>query len=166
MTELVVGWSGMRGIVTLAAALALPDGFPYRDFIVTAAFAVVLGTLLIEGLTLRPLLLWLRLPNDSQVASELALARACALKAAVDELNRSNDAAAERLKQEYRAKFAFASVGGDPHDSTDNRLRRQVVPRARQAIVDLRGSGRIGDEAYRQVEQELDWLELTTEPDS
>jgi Na+/H+ antiporter len=163
MTGLVVGWSGMRGIVTLAAALALPEGFPYRDFILTAAFTVVLGTLLIQGLTLRPLLLWLRLPDEGQVESELALARACALKAAMDELNHSNDAAAERLKQEYRAKFAFASVGGDPHDSTDNRLRRQVVPRARQAIVDLRGSGRIGDEAYRQVEQELDWLELTTQ---
>jgi CPA1 family monovalent cation:H+ antiporter len=49
---LVVGWSGMRGIVTLAAALALPDGFPYRPFILLTAFTVVLGTLVLQGLTL------------------------------------------------------------------------------------------------------------------
>ena len=60
-TGLVVAWSGMRGIVTLAAALALPDGsgaggFPYRDLIILCAFCVVLSTLVIQGLTLRPLL--------------------------------------------------------------------------------------------------------------
>jgi NhaP-type Na+/H+ or K+/H+ antiporter len=53
---ILIGWSGMRGIVTLAAAMALPPGFPYRDFIQLTAFAVVVGTLLIQGLTLRPLL--------------------------------------------------------------------------------------------------------------
>jgi len=53
---LVVGWSGMRGIVTLATALALLGGFPYRDFIQLAAFVAVLGTLLLQGLTLRPLI--------------------------------------------------------------------------------------------------------------
>jgi len=162
-TGLVVGWSGMRGIVTIAAALALPEGFPYRDFILITAFIVVLGTLLIQGLTLRPLLLWLRLPHDGQVETELALARASALQAAMNVLDRTNDPEAQRLKLEYEAKLAFASVGDDPHDSTDSRLRRQVVPDARRAIADLRRSGRIGDEAYRQVEQELDWLELTTQ---
>jgi Na+/H+ antiporter len=162
-TGLVVGWSGMRGIVTIAAALALPEGFPYRDFILATAFTVVLGTLLIQGLTLRPLLLWLRLPQDGQIEAELALARSSALQAAMSALDHSNDRAAERLKLEYGAKLAFASIGDDPHDSTDSRLRRQVVPYARGAIADLRRSGRIGDEAYRQVEQELDWLELTTQ---
>ncbi len=53
---LVISWSGMRGIVSLAAALALPPAFPYRDLIVLTAFAVVLGTLVIQGLTLKPLL--------------------------------------------------------------------------------------------------------------
>ena len=51
---LVISWAGMRGIVTLAAALALPAGFPFRDLIVLTAFSVVLGTLLIQGLTLKP----------------------------------------------------------------------------------------------------------------
>src|SRR5205085_9665594 len=53
---LIISWSGMRGIVTLAAALALPEAFPYRNLIVVTAFSVVLGTLVIQGLTLNPLL--------------------------------------------------------------------------------------------------------------
>ena len=51
---LLLAWSGMRGIVSLAAALALPGDFPHRDLIVLAAFSVVLGTLVIQGLTLKP----------------------------------------------------------------------------------------------------------------
>src|SRR4030095_5388191 len=53
---LVVSWAGMRGIVLLAAAMALPSGFPYRDLILLTAFSVVVGTLVIQGLTLKPLL--------------------------------------------------------------------------------------------------------------
>lgn len=79
----MVGWAGMRGIVTLAAALALPVGFPYRDFILLTAFTVVLGTLVVQGLTLGPLLLWLRLPVDNKVLEELATARGAALEAAL-----------------------------------------------------------------------------------
>ena len=53
---IVVSWCGMRGIVTLAAAFALPENFPYRDLMLLTAFAVVLGSLVIQGLTLRPLI--------------------------------------------------------------------------------------------------------------
>jgi CPA1 family monovalent cation:H+ antiporter len=63
----VVGWCGMRGTVTLAAALALPTGFPFRDLILTTAFGVTLGTLVLQGLTLRPLMLRLRLEDDGGV---------------------------------------------------------------------------------------------------
>src|SRR5579862_6973005 len=75
--SLLVAWCGMRGIVTLAAALALPDGsgnapaFPYRDLIVLTAFAVVLGTLVVQGLTLRTLVMMLRLEDDSPVDNEV-----------------------------------------------------------------------------------------------
>src|SRR6202040_4379810 len=61
---IVISWSGMRGLVTLATAFALPPQFPGRDLIVLCAFCVVLGTLVIQGLTLRPLLLLLRLEGD------------------------------------------------------------------------------------------------------
>jgi monovalent cation/hydrogen antiporter len=69
----VISWCGMRGIVTLAAALALPAAFPGRDLILFASFCVVLGTLVLQGLTLRPLLSRLTLPPDESVDQEVAL---------------------------------------------------------------------------------------------
>jgi Na+/H+ antiporter len=161
---LMVGWSGMRGIVTLAAALAIPGGFPYRDFILLSAFTVVLGTLLIQGLTLRPLLLWLRLPSDNKVEAEIAIARGAALTAAMASLEADNSAAAQRLKLEYKATLSWVCAGSDPHASPDNVLRQHLLPSSRQALEELRSNGRIGDEAYRAVEQELDWLELSSHP--
>src|SRR5215210_342132 len=79
----VVGWCGMRGTVTLAAALALPAEFPFRDLILTTAFGVTLGTLVLQGLTLRPLLLRLRIEDDGSVDREVRLARVESLRAAM-----------------------------------------------------------------------------------
>src|SRR5438477_11043943 len=78
---LVISWSGMRGIVTLAAALALPPGFPFRDLIALTAFSVVLGTLTIQGLTLKPLLWALDLHDADPVGREVNAARERALRA-------------------------------------------------------------------------------------
>ena len=66
---IVVSWCGMRGIVTLAAAFALPENFPYRDLMLLTAFAVVLGSLVIQGLTLRPLIAALQLRDENPVTS-------------------------------------------------------------------------------------------------
>ena len=75
---MVISWAGMRGIVTLAAALALPDGFPSRDLILLTAFLVVLGTLLIQGLTLKALLRALNLHAATRWrAKSMARASAC-----------------------------------------------------------------------------------------
>ena len=161
---LVIGWSGMRGIVTLAAALALPEAFPGRDVIQLTAFVVVVGTLVIQGLTLRPLLVLLRLPKDNTVEEELSVARAAALKAAMKALDGDDTPAAERLRLEYREALSKARHGRDPRQSSDNLLRRRIVPASRIAIADLRRSGTIGDDAYRRVEEELDWLELSSGP--
>ncbi|WP_407572804.1 cation:proton antiporter [Deinococcus altitudinis] len=117
---LVIGWSGMRGIVTLATALALPDGFPYRDFIQLTAYAVVLGTLVIQGLTLRPMLLWLNLPSDHTVETETNLAWSAALKAGMRTLEHHAVPAAQRLREEYRAALSITRSGGDLSDSPDN----------------------------------------------
>jgi monovalent cation/hydrogen antiporter len=144
----------MRGIVTLAAAMGLPSGFPYRDFIQLTAFVVVVGTLLIQGLTLRPLLALLRLPTDRVLDSEVSIARSSALKAAIDALDRDDSPAAQRLKQEYTEALHLAASGQAPHHSPDNDLRRQVVAAARAKIDELRTTGKIGDDAYRQVEEE------------
>src|SRR5207253_7732215 len=78
---MVISWAGMRGIVTLAAALALPPAFPSRDLIVLTAFSVVLGTLAIQGLTLGPLLRVLDLRDDDPVGHEVSAARERALRA-------------------------------------------------------------------------------------
>ncbi|GHF43708.1 CPA1 family monovalent cation:H+ antiporter [Deinococcus metalli] len=159
---LVIGWAGMRGIVTLATALALPDTFPARNFIQLAAFVVVLGTLVIQGLTLRPLLLWLNFPVDTTVESETSLARSVALKAALKALEHDTTPAAERLREEYRAALSIARQGGDLSRSPDNALRRETLTHSRDALETLRRTGTIGDDAYRQVEAELDTLELMT----
>ncbi|KQY35802.1 sodium:proton antiporter [Caulobacter sp. Root1455] len=158
---LMVSWCGMRGMVTLAAALALPEGFPYRDFILLAAFAVVLGTLVVQGLTLKPLMLLLRLPDDDPVRKELKLARAMALKAALAELDGDQSEAAEALRREYGAALHQTKTGADARASTENALRRRVVAVSREAIADLRKKGEIGDDAYRALEEEFDWLELS-----
>ncbi|KRA68484.1 sodium:proton antiporter [Caulobacter sp. Root656] len=157
---LAVAWCGMRGMVTLAAALALPEGFPYRDFILLAAFAVVLGTLVVQGLTLKPLLRVLRLPDDDPVRKELKLARAKALKAALAELDGDRSEAADALRRELGEALDQTRKGADARDSAENALRRRVVAVSREAIADLRRRGEIGDDAYRALEEEFDWLEL------
>lgn len=161
---LLVGWSGMRGIVTLAAALALPADFPYRDFILLVAFVVVLGTLVVQGLTLKPLLHALHFPPDTIVEDEIATARSAAIGAAMQVLDGEPGPAAERLRHEYREALGVARAGEDPRTSSDNALRQRVLPASRHALDTLRSAGTIGDEAYRAVEQELDWLELSSRP--
>lgn len=158
---LVVSWCGMRGMVTLAAALALPQGFPYRDFIQLAAFAVVLGTLVIQGLTLKPLIGLLRLPDDDPVREELKIARAASLKAMLAELEGDGSPAAEALRREYGDALDLTCQGQNARNSADNALRRRVVAVSRVTITDLRHRGEIGDDAYRALEEEFDWLELS-----
>jgi len=72
---LVISWAGMRGIVTLAAAMALPPEFPYRDLILLTAFAVVVGTLTIQGLTLKPLMRALNCTTTILSATKWSAAR-------------------------------------------------------------------------------------------
>jgi len=161
---LVIGWAGMRGIVTLAAALALPVGFPYRGFIQLTAFVVVLGTLVIQGATLRPLLLLLRMPPDGIIDSELRITRKVALKAALGVLADNSSPAAERLRLEYEDALQQAKSDRNSNDRADNALRREAVTAARSAIDGLRRAGTIGDDAYRKVEEELDWIDLSSQP--
>ncbi len=161
---LVIGWAGMRGIVSLAAAMALPAGFPFRDLIVLTAFTVVLVTLVIQGLTLEPLMRALDLRDDDPVGRETAAARERALEAGLASLagDRSPDADAAR-------HVVLAHLSGRP--AIDGRasqgppvhvLSRRAAAAARQTVLDMRSSREIGDDAFHRVEEELDWLDMAS----
>lgn len=167
---LVISWCGMRGIVSLATALALPnaehDGavFPYRDYVVAASFAVVLGTLVVQGLTLRPLMLALRLGTDGAVEREVALARAATARAAIAALDgHISSEAGATLARDYRnrlepdASDASRPAAGEPGFAA---LLRLAVAAERQALSALHVSDDIGEDAFHLVEEELDCTEV------
>lgn len=152
----VISWCGMRGIVTLAAALALPEGFPFRDLILLTAFAVVLVTLVAQGLTLRWLLGRVRLPEDDSVEREVMLARAETARAALGAL----DGAPERLREKYEARLRPAAEDGAGLSA----FQEAAVEAQRRRLDALRSAGSIGDTAFHLVEEEIDLLELAGDP--
>ena len=178
----VIAWCGMRGTVTLAAALALPTAgegpaFPFRDLMIVTAFGVVLGTLVVQGLTLRPLLLRLRLEDDGSVDREVRLARVESLRAAVSAAAHcpgAETAALVRHRYELQLRFAeeeLASSDGAPNEKSspgidmnardaDSEVVRAATDAQRKRLVALRADGTIGDAAFQRVEEELDWAEL------
>src|SRR5438128_477410 len=105
---LVISWAGMRGIVTLAAALALPAGFPFRDLIVFTAFSVVLGTLLLQGLTLKVLLRSLDLQDGDPVAEEVRSARETVLAAALSSIDAEPSAVADLVRKQFKVRLGNA----------------------------------------------------------
>lgn len=160
---LVISWAGMRGIVTLAAAMAIPQAFPYRDLIVLTAFAVVLGTLAIQGLTLKPLLRALDLHDEDPVGRELAAARERALRAALASFADDRSPVADIVRQEFLARLASESPdghAGDASRSAHGDMYRGAVQAARQAVLAMRAKDEIGDDAFHRMEEELDWLEM------
>jgi Na+/H+ antiporter len=165
----LASWCSMRGIVTLAAALALPDGasgFPHRDLIVFAAFCVVLFTLILQGLTLRPLMLMLGLHDDDSVEREIALARAETARAALRALEREGASpSTEILRSEYQARLQAeeATARGAAEEPKLAALQRKAVSAQRQALRDLRAKQVIGDDAFHVVEEEIDLLDLTAD---
>jgi NhaP-type Na+/H+ or K+/H+ antiporter len=187
----VVGWCGMRGTVTLATALALPTGsgggvpFPYRDLIIVTAFGVVLGTLVLQGLTLRPLLLRLRLKDDGTVDREVRFARIESLRAALQAASTclgAETSALVRYRYEFQLRRAEMESAGDRTDGNggavgdsvptsgnagdcgmpdaDAAVVRAGIEAQRRRLVALRDDGSIGDAAFQRVEEELDWAEL------
>jgi monovalent cation/hydrogen antiporter len=160
---LVIAWSGMRGIVTLAAALALPAGFPYRDLILLTAFSVVLGTLTIQGLTLKPLLNLLDLRDNDPVGQEFRAARERALRAGLRALERDRSPVADAVRRELAAYLSDADASANPAASGRskyNEAQGRAVQAARQAVLAMRASDEIGDDAFHRIEEELDWLEM------
>jgi len=161
---LVISWAGMRGIVTLAAALALPEGFPARDLVVLTAFLVVLGTLLIQGLTLKALLRALHLHDGDPVAREEQAARQRMLEAACAQLPSESSPAVDLMRKNLKIRLGRlqhpeaspASIGAE-YDT----LYFAALHAARQALLALRDGGDIGDDAFHTLENDLDWMEVS-----
>jgi CPA1 family monovalent cation:H+ antiporter len=171
----VTSWAGMRGVVSLAAAFALVPGFPARDLILFLTFAVVLGTLVLQGFSLPWLIRRLRVVGDEAYRDNLSEASAQhrAANAAIDRLDQliedadppPPDDVVERLRTmtEHRRNTAWERLGGGSGpDNTETpsaafrRLRREMVAAEREAFLALRDAGRLDDEVLRQVMYELD----------
>jgi len=160
---LVISWAGMRGIVTLAAAMALPPEFPFRDLIVLTAGVVVVGTLVIQGLTLKPLLRSLKLQDGDPVAGEIHVARERAFQAALTSFAQDSSSTAELVRRDLDARLSRRDM---PAGQGDERvayaeLHRDAVRAARHALLDMRNRDEIGDDAFHALENELDWIDLS-----
>jgi monovalent cation/hydrogen antiporter len=165
---LVISWAGMRGIVTLAAALALPPGFPFRNLILLTAFSVVLGTLTIQGLTLAPLLRALDLQDDDPVGRELSAARERALRAGLASIEQEQSPVADAVRQEFTGHLASPTAesgAGDARRPAHSEIHGRAIQAARLAVLAMRTSDEIGDNAFHLMEEELDWLEMADRRD-
>lgn len=162
---LLVGWAGMRGVVTLATAFALPADFPGRDLVVLSAFTVVLGTLVGQGLTLGPLIRRLRIEPDHSLEQEISGTRVALMDAAIAALEGRPGAAAQAAREEYLAARDVASDSARPQGKTEHdKLRLSAIRAQRDALEAAREAGTIGDDTYHRLEQELDWAELEAMP--
>jgi CPA1 family monovalent cation:H+ antiporter len=170
----VVSWAGMRGAVSLAAALALPIGFPERDLLVFIAFAVILVTLVGQGLTLAPLIRFLRVEPGDEVEREEEVARRTAVDAALAELVRLRGVwpghlpLIDRLSDgfQHRLEHLGGPDGdGEVTESEEERLEHReilasVIGAEREAVIAMRARGEIDDGVLRAMERELDLEEL------
>jgi monovalent cation/hydrogen antiporter len=180
--RLVVGWAGMRGSVSLAAALAIPletdagAPFPGRDLIIFLAFAVILVTLVGQGLTLSPLIEWFGVHDDGEESQEDTLARRRVAEAALARLEELGEPewispeSVGRARQlfDYRQRRFGALEDGDGDNYEERadawrRLMYDLYDAQREALLELRNTGAISDEVRRRVERDIDLEETRIE---
>jgi NhaP-type Na+/H+ or K+/H+ antiporter len=176
--RLLIGWTGMRGAVSLAAALALPftldsgAAFNSRDLIVFLTVAVIFVTLVGQGLTLPALVRRLGLSTSEPWAPDEAVARLAAAQAALDRLDELqsegepvSETAVERLREIYQARFArcvAALQGEDSEVPIENplsgyrRLREDLIAAERDTLLGMRNEGRIKQDLFRRILRDLD----------
>ncbi|MGC1408381.1 MAG: sodium:proton antiporter [Acetobacteraceae bacterium] len=162
-TGLLIGWSGTRGIVTIATALALPQNFPERGMLLFAAFAVTLGTLLVQGLTLRPLVLALDLDDDDPINREVRKARVATADAALAALSGETIEGIQALRAELESDRRVAELAyeGDGRPTLPIKaLRAKALVARRQQLLTMRREGVIGDAAFHRIEEEPDLADL------
>ena len=181
----VLGTSGMRGIVSLAAALALPETiapgvpFPDRNLILFVTFVVILVTLVGEGLAMPLLIRWWKIADPEDDGRAAAAARVRVAEAARDHLRSLEPSfqspaeweVAGRLHADYEqrsAHFAEHVDGAEPADDArlheiERRLRKEAYQAERRALGELRRKGGVTDDVYRHIEWDLDLAESRLE---
>jgi CPA1 family monovalent cation:H+ antiporter len=172
----IVGWTGMRGVISLAAAIALPhtlaNGAPFaqRQLIIFLAFSVILVTLVLQGLTLPPLIRALGLAGASGRNIEEEEARRVILETALLRLDEVRESARDDfakvfddLELHYRDRLAILTEEeADVRSASYRRfveLSRELIQVERRTAIRLRNEGRINDDLHRQIERELDLAE-------
>lgn len=180
----IMAWTGMRGAVSLAAALAIPlviNGgapFPGRELIIYLTFAVILSTLVLQGLTLPFLIRWLGIASDQDEKAEEQTARLAAVEAGLERFDSSTgDGFPQELIDDLRAqlrdrnsRFVARARGSQSEDEQAQiarfrRLWQEVYDAQRAALIHLRDGNVIGDGVMRRVARELDLEELRLEPE-
>jgi Na+/H+ antiporter len=168
----IVAWSGLRGAVSLAAALALPQDFPERDLLIWMTLCVIFATLVFQGLTLPLLIRALGVEEDAESAREQLVARKAAARAALDRITQLRDEpwtredSADRLQALYDFRYRrLAQRAGRLDGETEDldgrslawqRMVRDVLDTQRREVVALRNRGQISDETLHAVMRELD----------
>jgi CPA1 family monovalent cation:H+ antiporter len=172
----------MRGVISLAAALALPlttetgGPFPGRDLIIFLTFCVILATLVVQGLSLPALIRALGLEDDGTVEQEEIKGRIKVAKAALDRIEELADEdwvredTIERMRGLYNyrrsrfgARFDGSGAEIEERSAAYQRLLRELLQAQRITLVSLRDEGKIGDEAMHRIEHDLDLEESRLE---
>jgi CPA1 family monovalent cation:H+ antiporter len=170
----IVSWCGMRGIVSLAAALALPletfegEGFPYRDLLVFLTFVVIFATLVGQGLTLAPLIRRLGLGSEAGLRAEQLRARAAMGRAALAAIDRHvaergvDPALAARVRAEFDERIPRDGPAGPalpPQAEAARQLRLAAIQAERAELIRVWESNQVSDDVLHHFEEELDHQE-------
>ncbi|WP_442678593.1 Na+/H+ antiporter [Sphingomonas sp. ASY06-1R] len=172
----VMGWTGMRGVVTLAAALTLPANFPQRDFMLLAAFGVILVTVLVQGSTLGILIRWLgvRRSEDDEPPMTLTAAENAMMRAQLKAVERlAHDADGNLIHPQLLHRYTARATVGESFSGTDEQRTMAIashfnviigaVAAGREELVRLHRTHQIDNETLRSLELDLDLEELGAE---
>ncbi len=156
------GWCGMRGFVTMATALSLPQAFPMRDTAVLTAFSVVLSTLVLQGATLTALVRLLHLDRSQEAEREMNHARIVVSQSALASLAGEQGPEPDNLR--FRFSLVEKTCAGEVNSASLHRMRElglRAVKAERNALENLRTKDAISINDYLGLQEQIDWVELT-----